>query len=247
MGPILVTPSLDVGLPIMFARDTTSGAGVVVELLNHDDHTSLATLHPGAVIRSCAWRRSATLTRSDGRPVPGSWSLALVPGVAVPLGVDGASELLPRDSATLVARIHRLVSAIPEDSASSPFRGLPIVVRDAWLFRLADSTPIAVAIAMRSLGAESNPRAQLIMIIAEPDRSSGDGQWRTAFAERFAGPEDLIEAMDLLAAFELRGSRPAVALVREGDAGLQLRILERVAPGSWVVRWSSLSLPCSPG
>jgi hypothetical protein len=51
--------------------------------------------------------------------------------------------------------------------------------------------------------------------------------------------------MDLLAAFLLHGSKPAVALVREGDAGLQVEIVERSSPGEWMLRWSSAVLPCA--
>ena len=245
LGAMLATPSLDGGAPVLFVRDTASNVDLDVELFNHDDHTSRATLHPGSAVRSCAWRRNASLTLSDGRAMPNSWSLALSPGIATPFGVDGVGELLPRDSAAMVARISRLVSAIPEDSVSAPFLGLPIVVRDAWRFQLADGSTVAVAIAMRSLNVESNPRAQAITLIAEPDPSSSAGQWRTAFSERVAGPEDRVEGMDLLAAFQVHGARPAVALVREGDAGLQVEIVERIAPGVWTVRWSSSALPCA--
>jgi hypothetical protein len=245
LGAMFATPSLDGGTPVLFARDTASDADLDVELFNHDDHTSRATLRPGTTIRSCAWRRNASLTLSDEHATANSWSLALSPGVATPFGIDGVGELLPRDSAAMVARINRLVSAIPEDSVSTPFRGLPIVVRDAWRFQLADNTTVAVAIAMRSLNVESNPRVQAITLIAEPDPSSSAGQWRTAFSERVAGPEDRVEGMDLLAAFQVHGTRPALALVREGDAGLQVEIVERTAPGVWAVRWSSSALPCA--
>jgi hypothetical protein len=245
LGSILATPSLDGGAPVLFVRDTASSADIEVELFSHDDHTSRATLRPGTAIHSCAWRRNASITAGEGRAMPNSWSLGLSPGIATPYGIDGAGELLPRDSAALVARISRLVSAIAEDSSSAPFRGLPIVVRDAWRFQLGDSTAVVVAIAMRSLNVESNPRAQAIALIAEPDPSSSPGQWRTVYTELVAGPEDRIEGMDLLAAFQIRGARPAVALVREGDAGLQLEIVERTAPGIWSVRWSSLALPCA--
>ena len=278
LGAVLATPSLDGGTPVMFARDTAATADIEVELFNHDDRTTRATLHPGAVIGACAWRRNALLITSDGKPAPNTWMLALSPGVATPFGIDGVAELLPRDSAATVARISRLVSAIPEDSASVPYHGLPIVVRDAWRFQLADSTTVAVAIAARSLNVESNPRAQAmenavcrlpdgsamscgiaarslnvesdpraqaITLIAEPDPSAGAGQWRTVFSERVAGAEDRVEGTDLLAAFQLHGSKPAVALVREGDAGLQIQIIERTAPGAWNVRWTSVALTCA--
>jgi hypothetical protein len=245
LGAMVATPSLDSGTPVSFVRDTAKNADFPVELFNHDDHVLKATLRPGAAIKSCAWRRNASLTMSDGHAAPNSWALALSPGIATPLGVDGIEDLLPRDSAAMVTRINRLVSAIPEDSASAPYRGLPIVVRDAWHFTLADSTTIAVAIAMRSLNVESNPRAQAITLIAEPDPAPPAGQWRTSFWERVAGAEDRVEGMDLLAAFLLHGAKPAVALVREGDAGLQVEIVERASPGVWAVRWSSALLPCA--
>ena len=220
LGSLLATPSLDGGTPVLFVRDTAANADIEVELFNHDDHTARASLHPGtrdsrvrmAPERVAHHERWQTAFRTPGRS-------RLSPGIATPFGIDGVAELLPRDSAATVARISRLVSAIPEDSTSSPFRGLPIVVRDAWRFQLADSTAVAVAIATRSLNVESNPRAQAITLIAEPDPSR-----RGAVAHRvlrtLAGPEDRVEGMDLLAAFQLHGAQPAVALVREGDAGL---------------------------
>jgi hypothetical protein len=244
LGAMIATPSLDAGTPVSFVRDTANNGDLPAELFSHDDHVLKATLRPGTAINSCAWRRSASLSTSEGHPAPNSWALALAPGIATPLGVDGIEELLPKDSAATVTRINRLVSAIPEDSASAPYRGLPIVVRDAWQFTLADSTTIAVAIAMRSLNVESNPRAQAVTLIAEPDPTV-TGQWRTAFWERVAGPEDRVEGMDLLAAFVIHGAKPAVALVREGDAGLQVEIVERASPGVWTVRWSSARLPCA--
>lgn len=245
LGAMLATPSLDGGVPVLFTRDTSGSSAIEVELLNHDDHITKARLQPGAALKSCAWIRGATIAAADGRASPAGWSLALSPGIATPLGIDGVGELLPRDSAAAVARVSRLVSAIPEDSASAPFRGLPIVVRDAWRFQLADSTTIIVAIAMRSLNVESNPRAQSFTLIAEPETVSGAGQWRTAYWESVAGPEDRVEGTDLLAAFQIHGSKTAIALVREGDSGVQLEIVERVSPGAWGVRWTSAGLPCA--
>jgi hypothetical protein len=245
LGALLATPSLDGGAPIVFVRDSSPGGDLDVELFNHDDHTTKGILHAGPAVRTCALRRSALITLADSHAPPNNWSLAMSPGVATPFGIDGVGELQPKDSAMMVAFISRLVSALPEDSASAPFRGLPIVVRDAWRFQLSDSTKVTVAIAMRSVNVESNPRAQAITLIAEPDPSSTNGQWRTVFSERFAGPEDRIEGVDLLAAFQLRSALPAVALVREGDDGLQVEIVERSAPGVWTVRWSSTALPCA--
>jgi hypothetical protein len=244
LGPVLATQSLDGGAPLVFVRDTFVAGDFDVELFNHDDRISKAVLRPGSAIHGCAWVRHASVTQSDGRAAPNSWALAMAPGIATPFGIDGISDLQPRDSAALVARISRLVSAIPEDSLSAPFRGLPIVVRDAWRTQLADSTSVSIAIATRSLNVESNPRVEATTLIAEPDSTAGAGQWRLAYYERAAGPEDRIEGMDLLAAFALHHARPAAAFVRDGDAGVQLEIVERTGPGAWSVRWSTAALRC---
>ena len=246
LGAVVATPSLDGAAPVAFLPDSAGVADLDVELLNHDDRASRATLHPRTADRSCAWRRAATLTTSDGHPVPtNTWSLALAPGIAAPFGIDGAADLTSRDSAALVARVSRLVSAIPEDSLSSPFHGLPVVVRDAWRFRLADGVMMTVAVATRSLNMESNPSAESTTLIAEPDSSSGSGELRTAYWERESGPEDRVEGADLLAAFQLRRARAAVALVRGGDGGPQVEIVERASPGVWQLRWSTAGLPCA--
>jgi hypothetical protein len=193
---------------------------------------------------SCAWERAGVLAGTAGQPSTAVWSLALAPGVATPIAIDGISELLPRDSVALATRIHRHVSAVPDDSASGPFRGLPIVVRDAWLFRLEDSSMVAIAVAIRSLNVESNPRTEVTTIIVEHAPAWGAEDWRTGYVQRSAGPEDRVEGADLLAAFRLQGERTAVAFAREGEKGLQVDIVERTAPATWLVRWSSGALPC---
>ncbi len=245
IGAVVATPAIDGVAPLFFSRDTAGSADLDVELFNHDDRVLPGKLHPVDAERACGFRRHALVTSSGANPAPNNWSLALSPGIAAPFGIDGIGELLPRDSAKLVARISRLVSAIPEDSASAQFRGLPVVVRDAWRFKLADSTAIVVAVAMRSLNVESNPRAQFFTMIAEPDSSAGADALRNAFSESQSGPEDRVEGADLLAAFRLKGTRPAVALALAGSSGLQVEIVERTSPGVWKIRWSSASLPCA--
>lgn len=245
IGPVIATPAPDGGEPVVFVRDTGRAGELDVELLDHSENRTRASLHPGPATRACAWRRGASVMNDDGRGIPGGWSLAMARGIAVPFRIEDASDLSPRDSATLVASISRLASAIPDDSASIPFHGLPVVVRDVWRFRLTDSTMVIVAVTTRSLNLESNPRSEARTLIAEADPSKGEVAWRTGFSEHVAGPEDRVERMDLLAAFRVRGSKPAVALVRGGDDGLQLEIVERDAAAAWRLHWSSLSLPCA--
>jgi hypothetical protein len=245
VGDIVATPSAETGAPLLFVRDTGTTADIRVELFNHEGRSARAIITPLASRQSCAWERAGVLAGTAGKPSPVAWSLALAPGVATPLAIEGIGDLLPWDSVGLTTRIHRQVSAIPDDSVSTPFRGLPIVVRDAWLVRLEDSSVVAVAVAIRSLNIESNPRTEVTAIIVEHAPAWGADDWRTGFVQRSAGPEDRVEGADLLAAFHLQGDRTAVALARDGDKGLQVDIVERTAPAIWLVRWSSEALPCA--
>ncbi len=245
LGGVVATPSIETGAPVLFVRDTASSANLQVELFNHEGKSSRALMNLHAHTRSCAWERAGVLADGARQPSTATWSLALSPGVATPIAIDGISELLPRDSATLAARIHRQVSAVPDDSASGPFRGLPVVVRDAWLLRLEDSSTVAIAVAIRSLNIESNPRTEVTTIIVEHSPAWGGDEWRTGFVQRVAGLEDRVESADLLAAFRLQNERTAVAFVREGEKGPQVDIVERTAPTTWLVRWSSAALPCT--
>ena len=245
LGDVVATPSIETGAPVLFVRDTASTADLQVELFNHEGQSMRAVMSPLAHRHSCAWERAGVLAGAAGQPSTAAWSIALTPGIATPIAIDGISELLPRDSATLAARIHRQVSAVPDDSVAGPFRGLPIVVRDAWLFRLEDSSNVAIAVATRSLNIESNPRTEVTTIIVEHAPAWGPEEWRTGFVQRVAGPEDRVEGADLLAAFRLQGKRTAVAFVREGENGVRVDIVERTAPATWLVRWSSAALPCA--
>ncbi|GAC1459207.1 MAG: hypothetical protein PVSMB1_09150 [Gemmatimonadaceae bacterium] len=245
-GPLIATPSLENGVSTLFMRDTTGSTVVEVELFNHEGRVQRAILRPTKKLHSCAWERASTLVSAAGAPVPPGWSLALAPGMATPIPVDDVSEILPRDSTALVVDIRRLVSALPVDSTSLPFHGLPISVRDAWRLRLADdSSIILVAVTTRALNFESNPRVEIATIVAESNLATENGEWRTAFVQKDAGPEDRVAGPDLLAVLRLKNLRSAVALVREGENGLAIDMVERIASASWRIRWSSSTLPCA--
>lgn len=245
LGVILATPSLESGAPTVFLGDSATQGDVPAELFNHDAHTVKATLHLGAPIRGCAFVRTGSVSSSEPASAPLVWSLAFSPGAAQPIGIDDISDLTPKDSAALAVRLRQIVGTLPDDSASAPFRGLPVVLRDAWKLQLADGGAVTVALATRSTNVESNPRAQLTVLIAETDSTAGLNNWRLGYTRRDAGPEDRAEGTDLLAAFILRNGHPAVAFVRDGDRGIQIEIVERTAPAVWQLRWSSASLPCT--
>jgi hypothetical protein len=246
IGPVVAAPSPDNGAPALFSRDTASTADVQVELFNHTGHSIAATLRPIAHQDSCRWMRSAKLIPGRGVPDAPDWSLALAPTVAIPVALTGIGDLQPRDSASLAARVSALVSALPEDSASTPFRGLPIVVRDAWRFQVpGDSASVVVAVASRTLNVESNPLSEVVTVVAEPDASAGAPEWRATLVQRDAGAEDRVEGTDLLAALQLRNGHVAVALMNESDTGNQIEIIERTGPASWRRRWSTVAFSCS--
>jgi hypothetical protein len=246
IGALVATPSLETGAPTIFLGDTTAQGDLPVELFSHDARTINATLHISARVQGCAYARSGSVSSGDTPGTPLVWAFALSPGVAQPISVDGISDLSARDSSALAVRLRKIVGTLPDDSASAPFRGLPVVLRDAWQFDLPDAGTVAIAIATRTTNVESNPRAQLSVLIAEPDSAAATGGgWRLGYTRRDAGPEDRAEGTDLLAAFVLKNGHPAVAFVRDGDHGIQMEIVERMSPGVWRLRWTSAALPCT--
>jgi hypothetical protein len=244
LGGTLAIMSMDRGVPVIFVRDTTTTSARAVALYSHDATLQAGTLAPGAPLRGCARERSATVETPAAPGLP-AWSLALEPGVATPLAIDGLDDLVPRDSTAALVRLRRVVGTLPEDSTTQLFRGLPIVVRDAWRVTIADATPVWIGIATRTLGTESNPRIELVTFIAEAE-STGSDALRMAWWQRESGPEDRLVGADLLAAFSLRGARPVLAMSRASDRGDQLDFIDRVGPGSWRLRWSSRALGCDP-
>ena len=243
LGAVVAMPSTETGAPMLFVRDTLLDTNLEVELFTHEARTTRAIFHPQASRRLCPRRRSGQLLLATGQSPPPAWSLALSPGVGAPLAIDGTGDISPKDSAAESILVSKLVSALPDDSASLPFRGLPVVVRDVWRVMLPDKTTLLVAIAMRSINVESNPRAQVVTLVAEPDPGNV-GAWKVDYLHRNSGPEDRVETTDLLAAVLLHGVQPMLAFVREGDRVAQLDLVERTAPGVWRRRWSSDALTC---
>ena len=242
LGAAIAIPSPDGGGILLFTRDSNQVTTVAVELFSHDDHSTRASLRPGSSL-ACAAVRAATIDSAVASHP--TWSLALAQGVATPLALDAIGDIAPKDSAALAVRISRLVSALPDDSSSAPFRGLPVVVRDAWRAMLPDGVPVVVAVTMRSLNVESNPRAEIVTMVAEPESALPNAAWRTAFTRRDAGPEDRVEGSDLLSAILVGGRRPMLAFIRESERGPVVDFVERLTAGSWQLRWTTAALPCA--
>jgi len=243
LGAVVAMPSTETGTPMLFVRDTLLDTNIEVELFTHEGRTTRAIFHPLPSTHPCPRLRSGQLLSVTGPSPTPAWSFALSPGVGVPLAIDGTGDISPKDSAAESVLVSKLVSALPDDSASLPFRGLPVVVRDVWRVGLPDKTVLLVAIAMRSINVESNPRAQVVTIVAEPDLGNV-GAWKVDYLHRNSGPEDRVETTDLLAAVLLHGVQPMLAFVREGDRVAQVDLVERTASGVWRRRWSSDAISC---
>jgi hypothetical protein len=242
LGNVLAIMSTERGAPVFFSRDTLGAVPHVLTLFSHDTLPQFATLLSGAAVRECARERIGTVSTPDRPGVP-VWSFALDTGLAKPIGIDGLDDLLPRDSSAMIVRLRKLAGTIPEDSISATFRGLPVVVREAWRVMTPEGTPVWITLSTRALGTESNPRLELLTMIAEPDGTTRDAL-RIAWSRRESGPEDKVVGADLLAALMLRGSRMALAMSRSGDHGDEIEIIDRPTPGHWRLRWSSSALGC---
>ncbi|MBI1808369.1 MAG: hypothetical protein HYR75_00605 [Gemmatimonadetes bacterium] len=242
IGPFIALPTQDSGAVLLLMRDSLKGASVEAEIFSHDDRTVRTLLTPRAAPR-CGWT-PASLAAGSSSALSDRWAMALAPGIASPLAFDALDDLSPRDSTDITIRVTRVISALAEDSSSAPFGGLPVVVRDAWRARLPDGASVVVAVATRSLNMESNPRSEVVTVVTESESAAPDATWRAAFSRREAGPEDRVEGTDLLSGLLLHGATPVVTLLRDTDRGPVVDFIERTAPMSWHLRWSTASSSC---
>lgn len=143
-------------------------------------------------------------------------------------------DLSPADSQRLVVRIQRALNTLPDTGAAMEFRGLPVVVRDAWVVRWSIN-PTVVARAARLLNLEATAHEELRFVVLEGDK--------VRYVARAAGDEETVESWDLLAALMIQG-RPWLAIAREGPSSLQLELVARDS-ATWRSVWRSDALNCS--
>jgi hypothetical protein len=134
-----------------------------------------------------------------------------------------------------VVRIQRILNALPDSSSAMEFRGLPVVVRDAWLVKLPTG-PLVIARAARLRNMEASAHEELRFVVLEGDQAT--------FVARVAGEEESVESWDLLAVL-ISAGRPVLVIAREGARTLQLELVERTSRGSWVPLWRSDALTCA--
>ena len=162
-----------------------------------------------------------------------AWSVGILGSAAAPVSMDSIEVLSRRDSTRLVAELARLASSIPMQS-DSRFKGLAFAVSSARRFD-AGGSQIVVSQLVRRVPHEAAPVEEHTFIVAERDSSSSG--LAMAFQARSEGTEETAEQFEVLAV--LRGTSTVwLLLSRDNTAQTTYQVLERVAPGTWRLRWS---------
>lgn len=197
----------------------------------------------GAGAGECPTWPAARLDGPAGT-LPFGWTVAFAAGRARPIAVDSIEGLPRADSARLAADVARLASSLPGDTAAT-FRGLPFIVRTLHRLYAAPGVETVVATVVRGLNVEANPRQEQIFLVAERDSGAVTAPLEPAYTERASGPEDSLQATDLLSAVFLGPAhRPTLVLTHDFADGQSFALVERVARARWRVRWTSAYAGC---
>ncbi len=229
-GGFLAIANATTGEALVFRRDTTA-IPAQVGVVGYDSVAVAATVR---TLRAapCAARAAVQLAGAPSR-----WNFALEFARAHPLLVDALADLSPADSQRVVVRIQRALNTLPDSGTAMEFRGLPVVVRDAWIVALSP-VPVVVARAARLRNLEAAAHEELRFVVLEGDQ--------LRYVARVAGDEEVVESWDLLAALMVEG-RPWLAVAREGAGSLQLELVARDSTAwrsVWRSVWRSDGLAC---
>jgi hypothetical protein len=242
------------GALLLVATDSPTKALVI--LPTESDTTPIATIpHPASVtlfgrggnvqtadltsVRDTLGCLIAPLTAA---PPPHPWNVGFVGGVVTPLAVDSTASVDHTDSATFVAWLNRLASALPNDPAGR-FAGLPFVVQSLWRFSVPDGPTVVAGSLVRQINQEATPLQERTFVVGE--RRAGDTTFAMGYAERSYGQEETVESRELLAALLLGDSKtPTLVLARDYGDDNAYSLVERGADGRWRNRWTSRRRHC---
>jgi hypothetical protein len=193
---------------------------------------------------SCRTWPTARLQLASGDTAAArGWTVGFEAGHATETVVDSIEGLATADSAQLAADIARIASALPGDT-SATFRGLPFVVNKAWRAHVPGQPDVLVAVVVRNVNQEANPRQERILLIAERDSAATRTRYSSRYSERVVGPEETLESTDPIAIVLLGvDRRPTVVVTRDTGSGVSYSLIERVA-GRWQRRWASVYAGC---
>lgn len=228
LGDFLAIASASSDVATLFRRDTTRVPGAI-RVIGFDSISSPVALRDINAL-PCAARARLLV---DG--APRGWSVALDAAYAHPVLIDALDDLSHADSQRVVVRIQRALNTLPDSGDAMEFRGLPVVVRDAWVVRLP-AAPIVVARAARLRNLEAASHEELRFVVLENDEP--------VFVARVAGEEESVDSWDLLAVLLSRG-RPVLVVAREGTRTVQLELIARDRT-AWTSLWRSDAQVCAP-
>ncbi|MHB1297398.1 MAG: hypothetical protein ACYC0B_02615 [Gemmatimonadaceae bacterium] len=180
-----------------------------------------------------------------GDPAQGQlWSVDRIGDTLAVLPLEQLVTLAPRDSARLTARLSRTADGLPGDTTVADFRGLPVVIRDAWLLLPTPEDTTFIAIAARRIPIESAPLEEQLTLLAAPSRGAGTGDALVAtWFARSAGAEDSLETREPVLAFASPDSVVRLVLVRESAGSPRVEVLARL-DGRWRRQWIGTLAPC---
>lgn len=178
-----------------------------------------------------------------GDPAQGQlWSVDRIGDTLAVLPLEQLVTLAPRDSARLAARLSRTADGLPGDTTIADFRGLPVVIRDAWLLLPSPEDTTFIALAARRIPIESAPLEEQLTLLAAPGSEPGDALVATWFA-RSAGAEDSLETREPVLAFASPDSVVRLVMVRESGGTPRVELLARL-DGRWRRQWIGTLDPC---
>jgi hypothetical protein len=192
----------------------------------------------------CTQWPTTRLAADDGADAPAGWTIGFLAGLVEPLELDSLARLPRADSARLAAAVTSIASALPNDTAVY-FRGLPFAVRSARRFAPAPGVEAVVAELVRKVNQEARPLEEHILLVAERDSGAARRAYRPVYSERSIGADDEVVTNEVLAAARVRATGSAiVVLYRDLYEGGRYAVLERVEPGRWRLRWTSVYTGC---
>jgi len=174
-----------------------------------------------------------------------TWGVGFVNARVLPVALDSVDVLSPRDSMALAAEASRLASTVKAPTAAA-VQGLRFTAHDIRRFAVVPGVQGLVAHLVRRVNQEANPREEQTLLIAERDSGVTSGPYQLAYVERDFGREEAVITPEVLAGVRLSAGTPPVLIVaRDNDAGISYRMIERIGPRRWRVRWSSGAISCS--
>jgi hypothetical protein len=203
----------------------------------------VGAITPSTRTDSCRTWPTARFERASVDTTAHEWTVGFEAGHAAEWTMDSIAGLSQADSARLAVDIARIASALPGDTAAA-FRGLPFVVTKAWRTRESGGPPLVIALVVRNVNQEANPRQERILLVAERDTSVAAMRYTPRYFERITGLEETIETTDIIATVLLgRDRHPTLVVARDAGHGSSFTLIERIA-GGWQRRWASAYAGC---